>query len=121
MREILIKRRGFSRPGCSFFGDPVNEAHEGGRLKRAECFPPKPEIRKSDRPNTLSCRAFSLPSLRGVKVGPGHVCTVELITQYYPLRKHLAALIAQFRPAGGRGSRQSLTPFHRSLTLMANT
>lgn len=30
MREILIKRGGFTRPGCSFFGDPVNESCEGG-------------------------------------------------------------------------------------------
>lgn len=117
VREILIKRRGFTRPGCSFFGDPVNESYEGGRRRRAECFLLKPEIRKSDRPNTLWCRVFSLLSIslclyEGWRWGLGQVCTVELITQYYPLRKHFAALIAQFRTAGGRGSRQSLTPFY---------
>lgn len=52
VREILIKGGGFSRPGCSFFGDPVNESYEGGRRRRrGVCFLPKPEIRKSDRPN----------------------------------------------------------------------
>lgn len=75
MREILIKRGGFTRPGCSFFGDPVNESYEGGSRRRGVCFLLKPEIKKSDRPNAAAMSSlssavdFSL-SLRGVKVGP---------------------------------------------------
>lgn len=73
MREILIKRGGFTRPGCSFFGDPLDESYEGGRRRRGVCFLLK--IKKSDRPSAAvmsslcSVVDFS-PSLRGVKVGP---------------------------------------------------
>lgn len=47
MREILIKRRGFTRPGRGFFGDPVNESYEEGEVEEVEveveeCFLLKP-------------------------------------------------------------------------------
>ncbi len=46
MREILIKRGGFTQPGCSFFGDLVNESYEGGRGRGGVCFLLKSEIRR---------------------------------------------------------------------------
>jgi len=60
VREILIKRGGFTRPGCSFSGTPVNESYEGGRRRRrrrrrAVHVLLKPEIKKSDRLNAMPC------------------------------------------------------------------
>lgn len=54
-----------------------------------------------------SCRELCDFSCFGVGesaggVGSPQICTVELITKHYPLRKQSAVLIAQFRTAGGR-------------------
>lgn len=58
VREILIKGGGFNQPGCSFFGDPVNESYEGRERGGGgeKCFLLKLEIRESDRPNAPRCR-----------------------------------------------------------------
>lgn len=109
VREILIKTGGFTHPAAASLGIcSMNhmEEEEEEKEEEEECFLPKLEIRESDRPNTL-------PRLRlyeGWRWGLWHIHTLELVTQNYQLRKHFAALIAQFRSAGGRGTRQSLTP-----------
>lgn len=86
----------------------MNRTKAGGGGERRSL--PKPEIRKSDRPNTRRSRVFaplsiSLHLYEGRRRGLGRRCTVELITENYPLRKHFAALIAPLSPAGGRGRR----------------
>lgn len=67
MREILIKKGGFTRPGCSFFGDPVNESYEE-RKEEEECVFCRRLKRVTGRASGRD--VDSSPSSGGVKVGP---------------------------------------------------
>ena len=58
VREILIKKGGFTRPGCSFFGDLVNESYE--EREEEECVFCRRLKRVTGWASTPWCRFLSV-------------------------------------------------------------
>lgn len=103
VREILIRRGG--REGWLGIRSMKWRNVEGERDDGAG----EQERLDSDRTRWLieRCRELRVFPCFGAGVWAGgmcspRICTVELITKHYPLRKHSAVLIAQFKTAGGR-------------------